>query len=164
MKIEIERQFLVRNDDWRRQVTRTAHLRDGLILRGDGAKLRVRCDGERAFLTFKTPRAGTVRREFEYEIPVGDAELLIRDHCIGQILAKTRHFVEADGLVWTVDVYEGLLHGIVIAEVELEREDQEIALPSWVGAEVTGREEYRKSNMLAAATARLVAGPTGRKM
>jgi adenylate cyclase len=95
-----------------------------------------------------------VRPEFEYEIPIADAERMLSTICRDDTLEKRRFFVEDVGATWHVDVYCGLLQGIVIAEIELKEETQELILPRWVGKEVTGDPLYRKINMRARALKR----------
>jgi len=148
-KIEIERKFLVRDDGWRSSVIATMALRDGLLAQEAGSKVRVRTDGTTASITVKGPRVGLARPEFEYPIPLADAESMLAMLCIDMIIAKTRHLVPHGGHIWDVDVYEGALAGIVYAEVELRREDEPLSLPSWIGAEVTGDPAYSKRALLA---------------
>lgn len=147
MKREIERKFLVANDGWKQQCLSKERLRDGLVLSEAGKKLRVRIGESCATLCMKGRRIGGERAEFEYEIPLEHAEALLRDHCEGRVVEKTRYSVPRGGRAWIVDVYHGLLGGVVIAEIELEDEASDLELPDWVGEEVTGREEYRKSVM-----------------
>ena len=101
----------------------------------------------RATLTVKTKRAGSKRFEFEYDIPVKDAEELISSHCGENVLVKTRYYVPHRGFTWEVDVYEGFLGGVIPAEIELESADIKVPLPHWIGREVTGDPEYKKINM-----------------
>ena len=150
MPQEIERKFLVRSDEWRRHVVRSERLRDGLVAASDGRKVRVRLYEDRATLTVKSEQQRGRRAEFEYEVPRGHAEEMLALHCGRDRLEKTRHHVPFAGLDWEVDVYEGELAGMVLAEVELDRADREVALPGWAGEEVTGRPEYKKSAMLKA--------------
>ena len=147
MAVEIERKFLVANDQWKKSVTGSVHIRDGLVAYDHGKKVRVRIADNRATLTIKGYRAGIARGEFEYPIPLSDAEDIFRTMCEGQVLEKRRHLVSFDGMRWEVDVYEGLLAGVVIAEVEMATANQTIAIPDWVGQEVTGDPKYRKVNM-----------------
>lgn len=147
MAVEIERKFLLASDDWRRSVVRTAHIRDGLVAFENGRKVRVRIKENVATIAIKSRHKGLGRFEFEYEIPVSEAEEILRTMCDGRHLEKVRHYVPHDGLTWEVDVYEGLLKGVVLAEVELDREDRLLALPSWVGEEVTGDVRYSKVAM-----------------
>lgn len=153
MALEIERKFLVRDDSWRRLFTRQQEIRDGLIAVAPGRKVRVRICDQRATLTVKSKTEGLANAEFEYEIPVADAEELLAHHCLRSELAKTRYFVPHGQQTWQVDVYKGILEGMVLAEVELPSETAELVLPPWVGREVTGNPEYKKINMVNARTA-----------
>ena len=157
MAVEIERKFLVANDLWKRSVTGSVHMLDGLVVYDNGKKVRVRIADGRATLTLKGFRAGISRGEFEYPIPLSDAEDIIRTMCDGHVLEKRRHFLLFDGMRWEVDVYEGLLAGVVIAEVEMATSNQTVAIPDWVGREVTGDPIYRKTNMFHERTAALSA-------
>jgi CYTH domain-containing protein len=150
MATEIERKFLLANDGWRMQYARQKRIRDGLIAAAAGRKVRVRVYDDRATLTVKAKTASLADAEYEYEIPLADAEELLATHCDGKVLSKTRYYVPYKGFTWEIDEYDGVLSGVVLAEVELSRENVEIPLPSWVGEEVTGRPEYKKSNMHAA--------------
>ncbi|AWI85821.1 adenylate cyclase [Alloyangia pacifica] len=149
MAKEIERKFLVASDDWKSGISRSERLRDGLIAAEGGRKARVRFYDDCATLCIKGRRDGMARDEFEYPIPAQDAEEMLSAHCT-DVVEKTRHHVPAGALVWTVDVYEGLLSGITIAEVEFPALDTPLPLPDWVGREVTGLQDYRKVNMVAA--------------
>lgn len=150
MPVEIERKFLTVSDSWRLNCVKSVRLRDGLISAIDGRKVRVRIADDTAFLTVKGARVGLVRDEFENAIPVDDAAHLLAHHCDGRVVAKTRYFVVEDGFTFEVDVYDGLLEGVVIAEAELSFPDEVFPRPAWLGEEVTGKEEYRKINMLRA--------------
>ena len=152
MATEIERKFLVRHDGWREGASSGRRFRQGYITRSGGVTVRVRRIGERAFLTVKGPRQGISRPEFEYEIPVDDAERMLRELCQHPPLEKVRYDVRYAGLLWEVDVFEGAHRGLVLAEVELERADQPVSLPVWIGAEVTQDPRYRGAT-LARATA-----------
>lgn len=149
MKVEIERKFLLASDGWRRLVERSDYIRDGLIAVSDERKTRVRIIGERATLTVKTKRVAGSRFEFEYDIPLADAELML-ESCESNTIAKHRHYVPHGGLVWEIDEYDGVLKGVVLAEVELSAIDQPLDIPSWIGHEVTAEAPYRKLNMLQA--------------
>lgn len=153
MSLEIERKFLVAHDGWKSAVTRSVKITDGLVSMFNGRKTRVRIIDSHATLTVKSEHKGPVRSEFEYAIPGADAEEMLRTMCDDRVLAKTRNYVSHDGLTWEIDVYEGLLEGVVIAEVELDREDRRLELPDWVGREVTGDANYTKLKMLQDRTA-----------
>jgi CYTH domain-containing protein len=148
MAVEIERKFLVRSDSWRDQVTHREEIRDGLIAVADSRKVRVRICDQRATLTVKAKTDGLANAEFEYEIPVADAEEMMAHHCLRAGLAKTRYFIPHVGRMWQVDEYSGILSGVVLAEVELPSETAEVVLPPWVGCEVTGNPAYKKFNMV----------------
>ena len=149
--VEIERKFLVANDHWSRSAIRSVSIRDGLIAADQGRKVRVRISGELATVTVKGPRTGIVRPEFEYEVPVADAERMLSTICGDDTLEKERFFVEDAGATWLVDVYDGILNGVVIAEIELKQETEALILPNWVGKEATGDPFYKKINMRARA-------------
>jgi CYTH domain-containing protein len=122
-----------------------------LIAAYHGRKVRVRIFGDIATVAIKGPRTGIVRPEFEYEVPITDAERMLSAICGDDALEKKRFFVEDAGATWHVDVYDGILNGVVIAEIELKQETQAPTLPSWVGKEVTGDPVYKKINMHARA-------------
>ena len=148
MAVEIERKFLVHDESWRRLFTRKQEIRDGLIAVANGRKVRVRICDQRATLAVKSKTESLANAEFEYEIPQSDAEELIAHHCLRGELAKTRYFVPHRQLTWQVDIYKGILAGVILAEVELPSETAELALPDWVGREVTGNPDYKKINMV----------------
>jgi CYTH domain-containing protein len=146
MAIEIERRFFVRDASW---ITGAAGetIRQGYLVSGHGVTVRVRRIGARAFVTVKGKRESGMRPEFEYEIPVDDAEAMLATLCPHPLVEKTRYAVEHAGLPWHVDVFTGVNAGLVIAECELARPDQAIALPPWVGTEITGDPIYRNSRL-----------------
>ena len=148
MALEIERKFLVANDDWKKSVTRVVKIRDGLIANTDGRKARVRIANEEASIALKSQRVGISRSEFEYPIPRSDAEQMLREMCDGNVLDKVRHCVSVAGATWNVDVYQGVLSGVVLAEIELRHPEEDVRLPEWLGKEVTGDPSYRKSTCL----------------
>jgi CYTH domain-containing protein len=145
--VEIERKFLVANDEWKLSAIHSVSIRDGLIASSEGRKVRVRIFGDIATIAIKGPRTGIVRPEFEYEIEMADAERMFSTVCGGNTLEKRRFFVEGSGATWHVDVYGGILQGVVIAEIELKQETQELILPPWIGKEVTDDPFYKKINM-----------------
>lgn len=147
--IEIERKFLLASDRWRSLVQCSVHIQDGLLAASDGRKTRVRIIGEKSTLAVKTDRVYGAREEFEYDIPMSDARRLM-SCCGSNVTVKMRHYVQHAGLTWEIDVYDGVLKGVILAEVELSAVDQEIELPDWIGPEVTSEPPYRKINMLRA--------------
>ncbi len=148
MGIEIERKFRVRSEGWRAGSSSTA-FRQGYLSSVPERTVRVRLAGEDGFLTIKGRGQGASSAEFEYPIPRLDAEAMLSALCEQPIIAKVRHVVEFKGHRWEVDVFEGENAGLVIAEVELEREDEPVELPDWVGEEVTGDPRFQNSSLVA---------------
>ena len=146
MAKEIERKFLVRDDGWKDHVSETIKLRQAYIASMEDRSVRVRLADETiATLTVKIGRKLS-RDEFEYTIPLADAEQLMAT-AVGVPIIKTRHRVPYRGFVWEIDVFEGLYEGLRIAEVEMRREDDEPALPDWLGEEVTGQNRYSNQSL-----------------
>lgn len=148
MPKEIERKFLTSSDEWKARVTSQVKLRDGLVATSGGRKVRIRTYDDRATITVKGARHGISRDEFEYPIPLADALEMLDKHCDGRVVEKTRYYVKEQDFVFELDVYHGLLAGIVIAEAELTNIESEFPRPNWLGEEVTGQDRYRKINML----------------
>jgi len=149
MGIEIERRFLVRGDDWRHAVMGERRLRQGYLAREDGVAVRLRVAGGAARLTIKG-RGGMTRPEYEYDLPLAEAEEMLTTLCTGRSIAKTRHLVPHEGLTWEVDVFEGPLAGLVIAEIELPSPDHPVGLPPWAGQEITGDARYSNAVLASA--------------
>jgi adenylate cyclase len=148
MGIEIERKYLVINDEWKRGNPRGHRFKQGYLTRDASCIIRVRLTGERAFLTIKKKMKGLSRWEYEYEIPVRDAEEMLNNICIAPFIEKMRFLVPCAGHVWEVDVFEGQNKGLVLAEVELKEEKEEIIPPPWLGIEVTGDPRYLNINLV----------------
>jgi adenylate cyclase len=148
MSFEIERKFLVCGDAWRKLVTAQISIRQAYLASNGKTSIRVRIKGDgTATLTIKSRPIATRRLELEYDIPVLEAEALMpmRD---GSVIEKVRHIVPFGDLAWEVDVFSGDNAGLVIAEIELRDERQPIALPPWIGAEVTGQSQYYNSSLV----------------
>lgn len=149
MAIEIERRFLVSGPGWRDSAIRARRMVQGYLAREDGVSVRLRLADDRARLTIKGP-GGLVRPEFEYDVPPGDAVAMLDALCAGRRLAKTRHDVPHGGLTWEVDVFEGPLAGLVLAEVELPGPGHPLVLPPWAGREVTDDVRYANAVLASA--------------
>ena len=142
MAVEIERKFRVIADDWKKQVAKTRRLHQGYLAKNGNVSVRVRIDdAETATLTIKTVEPGLARNEYEYTIPVADAEELLRK-CEGATVCKVRHIVPIGNIGWEIDEFEGDNAGLVIAEVELDDAEQTFERPAWLGDEVTGDRRY----------------------
>jgi adenylate cyclase len=144
MGTEIERKFLVRGAAWKQGTGEP--IAQGYLNRDKARTVRVRIKGERAYLTVKGETVGVTRSEFEYEIPVTDAQAMLAI-CDGPLIEKRRYVVEHAGLQWEIDEFEGESAGLIVAEVELVSETQSIELPDWVGEEVTHDPRYYNSNL-----------------
>lgn len=144
MGVEIERKFLVRGDDWRSGVTAQRVLRQGYPAIDGAVTVRVRIADDEAWITIKGKGSGIRRAEFEYAIPVGDAEELL-ELCGGRVVEKVRHIIPVATRIWEVDVFSGNNAGLVVAEIELEAEDEAVELPPWIGKEVTDDSRYLNS-------------------
>src|SRR5690606_33162109 len=143
MPIEIERKFLVINDDWRAAANKVVPMAQGYIndiaamdSGAQKASVRVRIQGDAAYLNIKSRELGHTRQEFDYPIPVDEARQLLA-LCVGGLVDKRRHLVNHGGLLWEVDEFLGDNAGLVVAEVELQSADQLFDKPGWAGAEVT---------------------------
>jgi adenylate cyclase len=146
MGIEIERKFLVVGDDWR-QAPAVAYAQ-GYLNRDKQRTVRVRIVQDRAWLTVKGASARATRAEFEYAIPLADAEQLLA-LCDGPLVRKLRRVVAYAGATWEVDEFQGDNAGLVVAEIELGSEDEAFEPPPWLGAEVTHDARYFNSNLAA---------------
>ena len=144
MGIEIERKFLLSDDSWRASVIGSFQLAQG-YLGGERVSVRVRISGASAWLTIKARVRGSARAEFEYEIPLADAEELLAGLSLPGRVEKTRHHVEAGGMLWEIDEFSGDNAGLVVAEIELPAVDAEFERPDWLGAEVTESARYYNS-------------------
>ena len=142
MAHEIERKFLVINDDWKAQIRNSAYYRQGYLAGNDRSSIRVRIGDDRAWLNIKSATLGIRRTEYEYAIPLGDAEEMLASLCQGAVIEKWRHFVPYAGHLWEIDVFEGDNQGLVVAEIELDDEQQAFAKPTWLGDEVSDDPRY----------------------
>ncbi|WP_380872019.1 CYTH domain-containing protein [Sphingomonas sp. DBB INV C78] len=147
MPIEIERKFLVSDDSWRIGAMEPVRITQGYFSRQDRLIGRVRKIGGRAFLAIKEKKVGLSRHEFEYETPNEDAEEMLALFCKDALIHKDRFTSRFDGKPWTIDVFDGDNKGLVVAEIELESENEKVSLPTWIGADITGVARYRNSNL-----------------
>ena len=146
MGTEIERKFTVRSMEWR-ATEGGERLQQGYLSTDPDRTVRIRLVGERAWLTIKGRSVGSSRPEFEYSLPADDARQLL-NLCQPPLIDKTRHRVRFEGHTWEIDVFHGENEGLVIAEVELEREGEDVRLPAWLGEEVTGNPAYYNSSLI----------------
>lgn len=148
MGLEIERKFLLRGDAWRAETERSVRMAQGYLndlgaveSGRQRASVRVRIAGEQAFLNLKSRELGHTRQEFDYEIPVADAEALLK-LCTGGLIDKVRHYVRRGAHLWEIDEFLGGNAGLFVAEIELQSADEAFERPAWIGAEVTDAQRY----------------------
>ncbi len=147
MPLEIERKFLLRGEGWRALGAGVPY-RQGYLSTDPGRNVRVRLVRDKGYLTIKGITVGAARAEYEYEIPAADASEMLDKLCERPLIEKTRYRVEHQGFVWEVDEFDGDNAGLIIAEVELDEEDQAIVLPDWIGIEVTGDPRYYNASLI----------------
>ena len=148
--IETELKFLPKNDGWRSLATRHVTIRQGYFTRAEDYNVRVRIiDGQSAKLTIKSRKleSGISRYEFEYSIPLDDAETMMAEFCGGRVVEKTRHYVNYAGHIWEVDEFFGANEGLVVAEIELGSVDEQFEKPDWAGENVTADSRYGNQNL-----------------
>ncbi len=148
MAKEIERKFLVTNDEWRALAQGTLY-RQGYLNSIKERTVRIRTVGDKAFLTVKGITIGASRVEYEYEIPTADCMAMLDSLAEKPIIEKKRYKIKFGGLTWEVDEFFGENQGLIVAEVELTSEDQVFEKPSWIGEEVSSDPRYFNSNLIA---------------
>lgn len=142
---EIEHKFLVKSDDWKTTSTKGVLYSQGYI--SFNPAVRVRIAGEIGYLTLKSKMTGITRQEFEYEIPVDNAKEMLATLTKGDIIEKKRYLCVVAGKTWEIDVFSGKNEGLVVAEIELESEDEPFEIPAWVGECVTHDRRYLNSSL-----------------
>jgi CYTH domain-containing protein len=150
MPVEIERKFLVIESEWlqcKKDIVSTHSLIQGYLHSDENKTIRIRVADEKAYLTIKgkSDAAGLSRAEYEYEIPLLEGKELLT--MCGPLIVKKRYKISYEGALWDVDVFDANHKGLILAEIELESTTQLIALPSWVGQEVTGDVRYYNSTL-----------------
>lgn len=148
MGLEIERKFLLADEGWRAEVESSQRLAQG-YLGGARASVRVRIGGGQGWLNIKSRELGRSRQEYEYEIPLADAEAMLASLADGPVIEKTRHRVRRDPHLWEIDEFAGDNRGLVVAEIELGHPDEAFERPVWLGTEVTDDARYYNSNLVA---------------
>jgi adenylate cyclase len=142
MATEIERKFLVIDDNWRDFSTASIQIIQGYLANTKRGSIRVRLAGNEASLNIKSMTLGVTRTEYDYAIPGDDARAMLRDLCMQPLIEKTRHFVEYGGHTWEIDEFAGANAGLVVAELELGAHDEAFHRPPWLGEEVSDDPRY----------------------
>lgn len=146
MAYEIERKFLVTSEDFKKQASSKEYIVQAFLNRHPERSVRVRIKDQEAFLTIKgiSNESGTIRREWEYKIPVLEAEEMLK-LCEPGAIQKYRYNIPVEDHVFEVDVFEGENQGLIVAEIELSAEEETFLKPTWLGEEVTGNKAYYNS-------------------
>lgn len=145
--MEIERKFLLKNDEWRNSIKKSIKIKQGYISSNSESVVRIRIADNKGFLTIKGKGTSISHPEYEYEIPQKDAEEMFNLFCQNKGLIKTRHIIESNKHIWEIDEFDGKHKGLILAEVELANEKETVEIPEWIGKEVTGDPKYYNSNL-----------------
>ncbi len=148
MGIEIEKKFLLANDNWRQQVHTSVQFRQGYLVGSDKSSVRIRIEGDKSNLNIKGATLGVRRQEFEYPIPMDDANELLSTLCDEPLIEKTRHYVLSGEHTWEIDEFSGDNQGLIVAEIELGHENEEFESHDWLGDEVSEDKRYYNSMLI----------------
>ena len=142
MATEIERKFLVLNQDWQEYTRSELHIVQAYLATNEFSSTRIRIQNDKANINIKSATLGISRTEFEYAIPVDDAQLMIDELCVKPVIEKTRYIVKHMQHTWEIDVFSGDNEGLIVAEIELSSPDEAFEKPSWLGEEVSHDKRY----------------------
>ena len=147
MAQEIERKFLVKGEGWRKLSSGVLYSQ-GYLSTVKERTVRIRIQNNEATLTIKSITKGISRSEFEYTIPLVDAEIMLQQMAVQPIIKKYRYRIPVDDVVWEIDEFLGANQGLIIAELELQSPDQIFRLPDWIGQEVSLDPRYYNNNLV----------------
>lgn len=142
MATEIERKFLVNSSEWKKFIKYQEDFFQGYLANNDVCSVRIRVAGGKANLNIKSATLGVSRYEYDYVIPLSDGHELLRLLCGKPLIEKVRNYVEYGGHTWEIDEFKGDNQGLVVAEIELNSEDESFEKPEWLGPEVTYDARY----------------------
>ncbi len=148
MGIEIERKFLVIDNSWQTAGLTGKQYKQGYLIGSKTASVRIRIEGDKAFINIKSATLGIRRQEYEYPIPLEEANEILDTLCVPPLIEKTRYHITHEGFTWELDVFQGLNKGLVVAEIELTSEEQVFSKPAWVGEEVSDDPRYYNVNLV----------------
>lgn len=153
MGIEIERKFLLKNDDWKEQVSSSTFFKQGYLNASKSnsdvkSSVRVRIEGNNANINIKSMTLSITRQEYEYSIPIDDAKKMLDELCEQPLIEKTRHIVKYNDHKWEIDVFSGMNEGLIVAEIELQNENEKFSIPDWIGDEVSEQVKYYNVNLI----------------
>jgi len=144
MATEIERKFLLKNDNWKKEVLESFAIKQGYLNHDKNRTVRVRLTNKKGFITIKGKTEGISRSEFEYEIPLEDAISLLKI-CRKPLIEKVRSLVKKENHIWEIDEFEGDNLGLTIAEIEITNKNEDFSKPQWLGEEVSEDTRYFNS-------------------
>ena len=142
MPIEIERKFLIASDTWKQSVHKSIQYRQGYLSNNSRNSIRIRVSDQSATLNIKSMQMGIQRIDYEYPIPLDEANEQLDRLCQSPIIEKTRHFIKHGKHTWEIDVFEGDNKGLIVAEIELSDENEPFEKPNWLGKEVSHLARY----------------------
>jgi len=142
MSIEIERKFLIINDNWKTLASEQTEYTQGYFTTHKECSIRIRVAGDNANINIKSATLGIYRSEFDYLIPVKDAKEMLDNLCIHPLIEKIRYKIQYDNHTWEVDVFSGENEGLIVAEIELNSVDEKFRKPDWIGEEVSDDPRY----------------------
>ncbi|MDH5423939.1 MAG: CYTH domain-containing protein [Gammaproteobacteria bacterium] len=148
MALEIERKFLLKNNNWREYVQSSTLIRQGYLAPLDTSSVRVRVEGERANINIKSATIGITRLEYEYDIPLSDALEMLDKLCRQPQVHKTRHRIAVEEHVWEIDEFFAENEGLIVAEIELSCESESFERPEWLAEEVSEDPRYYNVNLI----------------
>ncbi len=147
MGVEIERKFLLLSDDWKAQVEKSYQMQQGYLSHDAQSSVRVRICDDHADINIKSTRDGIYRLEYEYAIPMNDAQELLTQVAHRPLVKKTRHIIHVANHCWEIDEFDGDNAGLIVAEIELSHVDEVFEHPSWLGEEISTDARYYNSNL-----------------
>ncbi len=147
MADEIEHKFLIANNQWKNHIERSSEYKQGYLISDDKRSVRIRISSNKAWLNIKSATIGTFRKEFEYEIPLEEGTEILETLCEKPLVEKTRHFVTYKQHLWEIDVFTGDNADLIVAEVELQKIDEQFEKPEWLGKEVTDDLRYYNNSL-----------------
>jgi len=147
MALEIEHKFLLKNNDWKNKVTKSTEYKQGYLISDSKRSVRIRTSDNKAWLNIKSATIGNHRQEYEYEIPLTEAEEILDTLCEKPLIEKTRHLVPYEQHIWEIDVFMGDNDGLIVAEIELKEIGEFFCKPDWTGKEVTEDLRYYNNQL-----------------
>ncbi len=144
---EIEHKYIVNDKSFKDLASESHNIKQGYLCKDKERTVRIRIIDTKAFITIKGETHGDTRVEYEYPIPLDDAKSMLDSLCIGPVIEKTRYIVTYKGNNWEIDMFEGFLEGLILAEIEIPSSDYKYDIPPFVGKNVTNDPRYYNSNL-----------------